>query len=276
MRWRQLDTKTKTTSFGRSVLVSNFMSWTYLDGRAPLAFAHRGGNGDAPENTVAAFRRATGLGYQYLETDVHATADGVLVAFHDGGLERVAGLPGAIEEYSWDRLSQVRLDGDHGIPRLTELLETFPDSRFNIDPKADAAVDLLVDVIRDHDAVDRVCVGSFSEARVRRARAALGERLCTSPGPTGMVKVLKAAYLNRGWRPPYGCVQIPVRSGVIPLDSSGLIDRLHQLGLQVHFWTINERTEMIRLLDRGADGIITDEIEMLKDVLIERGQWPDE
>lgn len=252
------------------------MSWKYLDGRAPLAFAHRGGNGVAPENTEAAFRHATELGYRYLETDVHATADGVLVAFHDGELERVAGLPGTIDKYRWDQLSEIRLDGTHGIPRLADLLETFPDSRFNIDPKADAAVDLLVDVIREYEAIDRVCVGAFSEARVRRVRDALGERLCTSPGPTGMVKVLKSAYFNQDWRSPYGCVQIPVRRGPVPFDSPGLIDRLHRLGLQVHFWTINDRDEMIRLLDRGADGIITDEIEMLKDLLVERGQWYEE
>lgn len=195
------------------------------------------------------------------------------MAFHDGGLDRVAGLPGSIDEYSWDRLSEVRLDGDHGIPRLIDLLEAFPESRFNIDPKADAAVDLLVDVIRDHDAIDRVCVGSFFESRIRRVQNALGERLCTSPGPTGMVKVLKAAYLDPSWRPPYGCVQIPTRIGVVPFDSAGLIDRLHKLGLQVHFWTINGRDEMIRLLDRGADGIMTDEVEVLKDLLVERGEW---
>lgn len=252
------------------------MAWSYLDGVVPFGFAHRGGNGPAPENTIAAFRYATELGYRYLETDVHATADGELVAFHDDELERVAGLPGGIADYGWDRLSQVRLDGDHSIPRLSELFETFPDARFNIDPKADDAVDLLVDTITEYEAVDRVCIGSFSEDRISRARNALGPQLCTSPGPGGVAKVLAAAHLRPSWRPPYGCVQIPTSGGPIRTDSAGLIKRLHRLGLQVHFWTINDADEMVRLLDRGADAIITDEIELLKEVLQARGEWRDD
>ncbi|MEL6985304.1 MAG: glycerophosphodiester phosphodiesterase family protein, partial [Actinomycetota bacterium] len=156
------------------------------------------------------------------------------------------------------------------IPRLVDLLDAFPDARFNIDPKADDAVDLLVEAIRSRDAVDRVCIGSFSEARVARARAALGPELCTSPGPSGMVKVLLAAVLWPRWRPPYGCVQIPTQANGLSLSGRWLISRLHAMGLQVHYWTINERAEMIRLLDNGADAIISDEIEVLAQVLAER------
>ncbi len=249
------------------------MTWTYLDGEPPFGFAHRGGKGPAPENTVAAFANAVALGYRFLETDVHATADGVLVAFHDDQLERVAGLPGGISDYDWSRLSEVRLDGDHGIPRMSDLLERFPDSRFNIDPKADNAVDLLIETIREFDATERVCIGSFSESRITRVRTALGPGLCTSPGPTGVAKVLAAAFVAPWWKPPYGCVQIPVKGAGIPMDSALLIKRLHRLGLQVHFWTINDADQMNRLLDNGADAIITDEIELLKEVLQSRDQW---
>ena len=250
------------------------MAWTYLDGEPPYGFAHRGGIGPAPENTIAAFQHATSLGYRYLETDVHVTSDGELVAFHDDELQRVAGLPGAISDYGWDRLCEVRLAGGHRIPLLSELLESCPDARFNIDPKADAAVDPLVEIIKAHGAVDRICIGSFSEARITRARKALGSRLCTSPGPAGLVKVLQAAYLRPSWKPPYGCIQIPTARGPIPLDTAGLIERVHRLGLQVHYWTINDADEMDRLLDRGADAIISDRIDVLKQVLDSRGHWP--
>ncbi len=249
------------------------MAWSFLDVDPPFGFAHRGGNGPAPENTVAAFSRATELGYRYLETDVHRTADGILVAFHDDDLERVAGLPGQISDYSWERLSEVRLDGEHPIPRLTDLLETFPDARFNIDPKADDSVDPLIEIIRSFDAVPRVCIGSFSEGRIQRMQDALGPELCTSPGPQGVVKVLLAAVLGVPWTPPYACLQIPVSNYGIPLDSAWLIGRIKKLGLQVHYWTINGEAEMRRLLDRGADAIITDETEVLKRVLEDRGQW---
>lgn len=249
------------------------MAWSFLDVETPFGLAHRGGNGPAPENTVAAFTRATELGYRYLETDVHRTADGVLVAFHDDELERVAGLPGQISDYSWDRLSEVRLEGEHPIPRLSDLLETFPDARFNIDPKADDAVDPLIEIISRYGALPRVCIGSFSEDRISRMRAALGPELCTSPGPLGVVKVLVAAILGLSWTPPYGCLQIPTSNYRIPLDSAWLIGRVKRLGLQVHFWTINDEAEMRRLLDRGADAVITDETEVLKRVLQDLGAW---
>lgn len=247
------------------------MSWTYLDGLRPFGFAHRGGSGPAPENTVAAFARAIDIGYRYLETDVHTTADGELIAFHDDELERVAGLPGGISDHSWDQLAAIDLGDGHRIPRMTDLLASFPEARFNIDPKSDDAVDPLVEVIAEHDAVERVCVGSFSDARIDRVRQALGPNLCTSPGPKGAVKVMAAARLGLRWKPPYGCVQIPVRSKGVRLDSAKLIRQIQSLGMQVHFWTVNDADEMNRLLDRGADAIITDEIELLKEVLIARG-----
>lgn len=249
------------------------MAWSFLDDRPPYGFAHRGGTIGAPENTVAAFAAAVELGYSYLETDVHRTSDGVIVAFHDDQLERVAGLPGQIGDYTWDRLSEVRLGGAHPIPRLTDLLETFPDAMFNIDPKADDSVDGLIEIIKRFDAVDRVCVGSFSDARIAKVQAELGPTLCTSPGPRGVVKVLLAAILGLGWQPPYACIQIPTSNYGLPLDSAWLIGRVKKLGLQVHFWTINDEAEMRRLLDRGADAIITDEIEILKRVLEDRGEW---
>ncbi len=221
---------------------------------------------------MAAFANAIELGYQYLETDVHRTADGVLVAFHDSELERVSGLPGVIGDYDWEQLSEVRLDGEHGIPRLSDLLEQFPDARFNIDPKADDAVDPLIAIIDQFDAVERVCIGSFSDQRIARVQKALGPRLCTSPGPRGVVKVIVSALLGGRFSVPYGCVQIPTRMGPVPLDSPGLIRRIQAMGLQVHYWTINDADQMSLLLDRGADAIITDEVQTLKQVLAARGQ----
>ncbi len=249
------------------------MDRSFLDFPTPFGMAHRGGGNSAPENTVGAFSHAVDLGYRYLETDVLPTADGVLVAFHDDDLERVTGLQGRISDYRWAELSEVRIEGIHGIPRLDALFELFPDARFNVDPKADDAVDLLVEVIRANDAVDRVCIGSFSEDRVKRARAAFGSRLCTSPGPLGLVQTFTAALLWPRWQPPYGCVQMPTRRYGVPLTGRWLIRRLQRLGLQVHYWTINTEAEMIDLLDRGADAIITDETELLKRVLEDRGQW---
>lgn len=249
------------------------MAFPVLELSTPFGLAHRGGAVGAPENTLAAFVSATELGYRFLETDVHRTSDGVLVAFHDDDLSRVAGIEGRIADRTWAEVSQIELEGDHRIPRLIDLLSAFPDARFNIDPKADDAVEPLVAVISEFEAVDRVNIGAFSEVRITRMRRDLGPSLCTSPGPAGLVRVLLAAYLFPKWRPPYGCVQIPTRQYGLNLSGKGLIRRLKRLGLQVHYWTINTEAEMVRLVDNGADAIITDEIELLKTVLTRRGEW---
>lgn len=252
------------------------MTRPYLRFPATLAFAHRGGNTAAPENTIPAFSNAVGLGYCYLETDVHRTKDGVLVAFHDGDLERVSGLRGEIRDHLWDDLRSVDLGGGASIPTMDQLFEEFPKSRFNIEPKADESVDLLASAIQKHGAIDRVCVGSFSDKRVETLRHRLGPRLCASPGPIGAAKLIARirsprrveSQLSGG----FGCVQLPPKFRRLQLTQQ-LIDGFHELGLQVHVWTINTASEMHRLLDLGVDGLMSDDAELLKVVLIERGQW---
>lgn len=241
-----------------------------------MAFAHRGGNKIAPENTVEAFAHAVGLGYTYLETDVHLTKDGVLVAFHDAALGRLAGVECGIKDLSWPDIQSVALEGGGKIPTLDELLETFPHSKFNIDPKSDDAVGPLIGALQQHQALDRVGVGSFSDRRLRLLRQQLGPRLCASPGPRtvaqffGLVKFRRrlTPRLNRG----FSCIQLPSSFRGIQLDRS-LVEGFKALGLQVHVWTINSESEMHRLLDLGVDGIMTDDVELLRSVLISRGSW---
>jgi glycerophosphoryl diester phosphodiesterase len=251
----------------------------FLDAPLPLAIAHRGGSVDGIENTLASFARAIEAGYRYLETDARLTADGELVAFHDPDIDRVVGSSGRIGELTWRELSQVRVGGREPIPRLADVLTTFPDARLLIDPKCDDAVDPLIATLREHDALDRVCVGSFSDRRLRRVRAALGDRVCTSMGPFEALRLRVAAtrLLPDAFVPDAAaCVQLPVRYGPVAFAERNVIDVAHDRGLQVHVWTVNDRDLMARLLDRGVDGIITDEISLLRDLLRERGQWHDD
>lgn len=248
------------------------MRFAYLDAPTPLPIAHRGGNSVAPENTAAAFEHALSLGYRYLETDVHLSADGVLVAFHDADLERLAGLPGTISDQTWEVLETVDLGDGHRIPSMADLLVNFPTARFNIDPKSDASVEPLGRLIAEQGAVDRVGIGSFDDLRITQLQELLGPELCTSPGPIELL-----AFLTADERPPHafashGCLQIPARFGQIELTAD-LVDDAHRRGMQVHVWTINEADEMRRLLDLGVDAVMTDEVELLKDVLISRKQW---
>jgi glycerophosphoryl diester phosphodiesterase len=241
----------------------------YLDWPGPIAFAHRGGTSHHPENTMPAFRHAVELGYTYLETDVHATSDGVLVAFHDDDLSRTCGRPGRIHELPVREVAAARVDGREPIPRFEELVEEFPDARFNIDCKADGALAPLVDALRRLDCLDRVCLGSFSDRRLRRLRTELGPALCSSFGPAQVAALVIAG------RVPWGgqIAQVPVKSGPVTVVNERTVAAAHRRGLQVHVWTIDDADEMERLLDLGVDGIMTDRPATLKDVFSRRGLW---
>ncbi len=247
--------------------------WTVLDHPGPLAFAHRGGAGDWPENTLPAFAGAVDLGYRYVETDVHATADGVLVAFHDDHLDRVTDRTGAIAELPWREVQRARVDGAEPIPLLEDLLGTWPELRVNIDPKADSAVEPLIEVLRRTHAVDRVCIGSFSDRRLAVLRGRLGERLCTSLGPKGTARLRGASWHLPVGRLAAACAQVPPSMKGIPLVDERFVATAHERGLQVHVWTIDDPHEMRRLLDLGVDGIMTDRPAVLREVLVDRGTW---
>lgn len=250
------------------------MQHPYLDHPGPIPFAHRGGASAAPENTAAAFQQAVDLGYRYLETDVHLTADGVLVAFHDVDLERTCGRPGTVGSLPWSEIATARVGGREPIPRLDELLSAWPEARWNIDCKSDDAVDALADTLRRLGCLDRVCIGAFSDRRLARLRRALGPSLCTSLGPVGTARLV-AASRTHPWvaRPRAMAAQVPMRQGRIPVVTEAFVATAHRLGLQVHVWTIDEPGLMHRLLDLGVDGIMTDQPVVLKQVLEQRGQW---
>lgn len=241
----------------------------YLDWDGPIAFAHRGGASDAPENTMPAFQYAVDLGYRYIETDVHVTLDGVLVAFHDSHLRRTCGIDARIGDLTFDQVSNARVNGVAPIPSLDELLATWPDLRVNIDCKSNAAEAALVAALRRHRALDRVCVGAFDDRRLRRLREVAGPELCTSLGPAGVARLL----LVGGPTPPAQAAQVPVKQGPLTVTTPSFIERAHQRGIHVHVWTIDDPAEMHRLLDLGVDGIMTDRPALLREVFEQRGVW---
>ncbi|MCM3554069.1 glycerophosphodiester phosphodiesterase [Janibacter melonis] len=254
--------------------------YPYFQARTPIGLAHRGGAGYEPnvgrENTAAAFEEAVAMGYRYLETDVHATSDGRLVAFHDAVLDRVTDGVGSLAELPWSRVSRARTPAGDAVPLMDELLERFPMTRFNIDVKAPGAVAPLAEVVRRHGAIDRVCVGSFSDERLRAARRLLGPRLATSAGPAGVAGMrLLPGVLSRLLHSPAQALQIPVQHLLgrrpITLVTPALLRAAHATGKHVHVWTIDDADEMHRLLDLGVDGIVSDRIEVLRDVLADRG-----
>ena len=244
-----------------------------MDAQSPVAIAHRGSAASHPENTMAAFQDAVDLGYGYIETDVHATRDGVLVAFHDDRLDRVTDQKGRIADLDWAEVSHARVHGREPIPRFEELLATWPGLRINIDPKDDSALAPLIKALGRTGVLERVCAGCFSGRRLGQLRRALGPGLCTSMGPGEVVRLRFTS-----WGLPMGAftalaAQVPLRHYGLPVVDQRFIQSAHARNLKVHVWTINDRTTMNRLLDLEVDGIMSDETVLLKEVFMERGIW---
>jgi glycerophosphoryl diester phosphodiesterase len=271
-----------------SVVSTPRTGFAYLDEPreqgAVLALAHRGG---APrpelvglENTMKAFESAVGLGYRYLETDVHATSDREVVAFHDLDLMRLTGGPGRLGDLTWSEAATMLVGGTEAIPRLVDLLEAFPDARFNVDLKTASVVEPMVDLIVHGRLQDRLCIGAFNERVMRRFRRLLATAgsppVATSCGVAAATAVAFAPG-GRHLLPLFGdpgvVLQVPPRHKGFRVIDRAFVRRAHAAGRQVHAWTINDRAEMEHLLDLDVDGIFTDRTDLLRDVLVDRGRW---
>ncbi|GAB77362.1 glycerophosphoryl diester phosphodiesterase [Austwickia chelonae] len=249
----------------------------------PLALAHRGGTRYAPtrgkENTLKAFAAAVDLGYRYLETDVHLTSDGVLLALHDDRLERVSDISGAVAEMTFEEVRRARIGGSEPIPTLRELFTAFPDAHFNIDLKAEGTGPALWALLEEIQAHDRVCVSSFSRSRLWAFRRLSRGRVATAAGRWGITWLRFApAPLARWIHSPAVAYQIPLHRKIMGRSVTVLTPQFlataQRTGAQVHVWTIDDIDQMRELFDMGVDGLFTDRIDVLAQVLQERGAWP--
>jgi glycerophosphoryl diester phosphodiesterase len=253
----------------------------FLDGPFPRAFAHRGwhlGELAGMENSLTAFRYAAAEGYRYLETDVRATRDGVVVVIHDATLDRTTDASGEVAKLNWARVRTARVGGREPVCQLADLLEELPTALLNIDVKADAAVAPVLELLRRTSGWHRVCLASFSEARLQRLRRAAGPALLTSMGPVSAaaLRLRSVSPLRPVPAPIRGqLAQLPVRMCGISVIDCVLLRYAHHRGLEVHAWTVNRATEMHALLDLGVDGVITDRPDVLRDVLRTRRAWPE-
>jgi glycerophosphoryl diester phosphodiesterase len=245
---------------------------------ARIAMAHRGFSPDGLENSMAAFRAAVELGYRYLEMDVHTTADGVLLVFHDPSLDRVTDGQGRIARLPAGTVAQARIGGVEPIPLFEELVRTFPKVRLNLDIKDWNSVRSLAAAIEQHGVHDQVLIASFSDRRRRAVVKRLSRPVAASAGIvsnalfTVLGPVLPAPAIRWALRGVHA-LQVPVSYGSVRVVTPGFVRRAHRHGLQVHVWTINDPAEMHRLLDLGVDGIVTDRADLLKKVLQDRGEW---
>ncbi len=239
----------------------------------PTLYAHRGASAECPENTLCSFRRAIEIGADALELDVHLTADGHVVVSHDPSAARMCGVDFAFRHAT---LRDVKSwDAGHGflddkgqrcfagrgveVPTLDEVLEEFPDRQVNIDLKqfVPSMVPTTLRTLRRHQAEERVVVASFRwltlvEVRVR------GYRGMTSLSRPETIALLAAKPAFRFIPFSGRAAQLPVQFGPFRIARKEVIDRCHQLGLRVDFWTVNELETARELLALGADGLMTD------------------
>jgi len=247
---------------------------TYGSGQLPLAIAHRGGAGIGLENTMAAFRRSTALGVRYLELDVRLTRDGVPVVFHDPAIF-YAGRSRRLADLTLAELSRVELAPGLWVPTLADVLHAFRDSLFMIDVKDFAVMAPALDLVEHYDAVRRVCFTGGWDSTLRLARERF-EGIHTALGwgrTSGLLTCGRAGLRASRWRSAATFVHMPLRLGRLNVYLPRMVELTHRLDMRLLVWGVEDPATMHRLLDDGVDGLITDRPDLLREVLLARGQW---
>jgi glycerophosphoryl diester phosphodiesterase len=257
--------------------------------RRPLVMAHRGGAGLWPENTMYGFERAVDLGVDMLETEIHSTADNILVLMHDSTVDRTTNGSGPIRAFTLEELKTLdagyNWTSDGGqtfpfrgsgitVPTLEEVFIALPTARINIDIKQEkpSLVEPLCKTIRTFDMTDKVMVASFN-SKVLKAFRRVCPEVTTSAG-TGEVAfffMVNMVFLGAVYRPACQAFQVPEYSSGLRVLTKRFVETAHGLNLAVHVWTINEVTDMKRLLALGVDGIVTDYPDRLISLLRKMG-----
>ncbi|MBA5776920.1 glycerophosphodiester phosphodiesterase [Stappia sp. F7233] len=245
----------------------------YLADTQFACFAHRGGGKEHPENSRKAFEAVRDIGYRFIEIDVQASSDGVLVVFHDDHLDDLTDGTGTLSKLPIDTIQQAKISGTEPIMTLEEALVDFPGLRFNIDIKTDHALAPTIDLMEKMNCLDRVCLASFSDQRLSAVRQHFGDRACTGAGPADVRALKYGSWLMPSPAVEALCAQIPVWHGPIRLPTRRFNRFCNARGIAVHVWTIDEEARMRRLIRAGVNGLITDRPTLLRKVAMEEGVW---
>lgn len=254
--------------------------------KAPLVMAHRGGKGIWPENTLFAFKRALESGADVLEMDIRSTADGVPVVIHDPTVDRTTDGSGPVKEFTSEKISRLdagyHFTADRGktypfrnrgirIPTVSEVFSAFPGAVMNIDIKSPEAVFPFCKLIRSHRMIDRTIIASFSHKTLTAFRKTLPEASTSaSELEIRFFFVLQLAGLAKKFRSPAVALQIPEYGSGLKVLTHRFITAAHRNNLAVHVWTVNEESDMGRLLNMQVDGIITDYPGRLRNLITSR------
>ena len=241
-----------------------------------LVFAHRGGGGLIPENTLKAFQYSAKMGVDALELDVHSTADGTLVVHHDASVDRTTDGRGRVNELTIDAIKKLdagyifSIDGGQTfpfrgkgvtVPTLEEIFDALPEMTFNIEPKqhTPSIIAPLCNLLRERKMTDKTIVGSFNQTTIDDFRRQCPE-VATSASPSEVSRflALQKTGIADSYNPPMQALQIPRNLGSLQIVTKDFVEAAHRRNLKVHIWTINETADMQRLIEMGVDGIMTD------------------
>lgn len=253
----------------------------FLDVDRPLLFAHRGGAKLWPENTLYAFQNALELGVTFWETDLHATRDGTLVLHHDERVDRTTNGSGRIRDLRYAELGELDAgywfkdeNGEYPyrgkglrIPTLGEVCDLSPISRLNVEikPRGRSVVRKLWQFIEHRGLHDRILVAAERDPNVRRFRRYSAERVATSASRREVIRFWLAvrARVDRFFPVEFDALQVPLSYGGLTVVDRPFIRAAHRHGVQVHVWTLDEPSEIRRLLNLGVDGIMSDRPDRL-------------
>ena len=246
----------------------------YINDVNIVPIAHRGASLLANENSLESFKKALDLGYRVLETDVHGSKDGTAYIFHDDTLERLTGENLKISDLKDTDIDSLKINTSSIIPRLSSIFEEFPEGLFNLDAKTWEATMPIVNTIKKMQFSSQVCIGSFNNARINVIINELGPETCHSMGTSNVIKFFVGAQLGIKQNFTSHCIQLPIKQFGISLITRKILKYAGQLGIKIHFWTINDPTIMKKLIELNVDGIMTDDCILLKDVMQKYNEWP--
>ena len=253
----------------------------------PLVIAHRGGAGIAPENTLAAFRRSYELGVDVLELDVRFTADGELVVIHDSTVGRTTNGTGKIAELTLDELAKLdagfNWTSDGGktfpfrgkgvsVPTLRQVFKAFPDTKINLETKVaePSPVKPVCDLIQEFGRADKTVVAAFSDAVLEGFRAnCKGVATSASPSESTNFLAMYKIGLSENYSAKMQALQLPTYITGLKVVTKEFVEAARERNLQLHFWTVNKKEEMKKLIEIGADGIMTDRPDELLKLIAE-------
>nr|WP_263323259.1 glycerophosphodiester phosphodiesterase [Neobacillus sp. Marseille-Q6967] len=273
--------------------VKKIQEKSFFQNHRPLVIAHQGGELLAPSNTMAAFTNAANMGVDVLETDIHITKDGHLVAIHDPTVDRTTNGTGAVADMTLEEIQKLDagyhfkdLEGNDSyrskgvyIPTVEEMFQTFGKMRIEIEIKDDNPPERIDEIssklwrlIEKYKMEDKILIASFDQEMMNTFEKYAKGRVATTAGRSEVKNFVVAHkfFLRNIYVPKVDAFQIPTEDSDFDLTDQKLIDGAHRLGMQIHYWTIDDTETMEKLIDAGADGILTNRPDLLLELLEEK------